>query len=160
MREFINIILEGLETTNHNPELDGTDAVAHIDPEMELTERTHNVYTGMGSKVVAVEDPNSQQLTTWLDRFHDLRGMIDDEGHLFIWDAMQLTHFNAEMQLGVKCDIGLYLRERLDGRIAVRWEDYSGEGNTPEANPAFVRMLRSFQSVIGKTTAVYEATTE
>ena len=123
---------------------------------IDLFEKTHSMRTGMGEEIIAVQDPNSQQLEVFLNKFHRLRGMIDDEGKLYIWDAMKMTHFGAEMQLGVKIELGFYLQERLDGRVGCRWDDYSGEGHSPEEYSNFNRMMRLSGVVLGKTEAVFE----
>jgi hypothetical protein len=121
-----------------------------------LNERTHSMRTGKNEEVVAIEGPNGQQLDVALERYKSLRGLIDDEGKLFIWDAMKMTHFQAEMQLGSRIDIGLYLQRRADGRVGCRWDDYSGEGNTPEQNPAFARMTRRADVVVAQSDQAFE----
>lgn len=123
--------------------------------EADLFEKTHELYTAVKDKVIIVESPSPQHLHTMLERYHDLRGLIDDQDNCYIWEAMKMTHYNVEMGLGLVIETGFYLRELLSGKIAVRWEDYSGNGKSPEGSASFARMMRRDVTVIGKTEAVY-----
>ncbi len=110
---------------------------------MALDERAHELYTGNSKKVMVIESPNSAQLQTLLNEYHDLRGLIDDEGHCFIWPAMQMTHYSVEMSLGLAIDIGFFLNMN-EGKLVCRWQNYSGSDAVLPC-PSFQSMVRKFE---------------
>jgi hypothetical protein len=73
-----------------------------------LTEKVLQVQFGQSVNIPILENPNAQQLDSYLERYGYLRGMIDVDDNNFIWNAAAIDHFHVEMQTGTVISIGYY----------------------------------------------------